>query len=457
MNVVKCGMNCLGVMALMVLTMIAKGAAAEEKNAPQTVTPNVRVLDLKPVWSGHPTRFALLTEKGRQFVAFYDANRQMTLAQRNVDDDVWTFKALDTFIVWDSHNAVTIALDRQGILHVSGNMHCVPLIYFKGSKPFDIQSVERVAGMTGEREKQVTYPVFLKGINGELIFNYRDGKSGNGATFYNVYDEENQSWKRLIEGPIFDGLGKMNAYPQAPKKGPDGWFHMTWVWRNTPMAETNHDLSYARSRDLIHWEAGDGQPLKLPITLQSPGAIVDPIPVKGGIINGSGKAGFDLQGNVVIAYHKFDEKGNTQLYFARLEKGKWKSYLATKWDYRWDFSGPGTLAGGISHSFLEPENGKLKISLSHLKYGGGTFEVNPETFELMGKVDSNAHAALPAKLGKVVSTFPEMKVNWMTDAGDVSPNVEYRVRWETLGPNRDLARPKPWPEPTMLQVVEIRR
>ncbi len=42
--------------------------------------------------------------------------------------------------------------------------------------------------------------------------------------------------------------------PQGPVRGPDGLFHVVWVWRDTPDRATNHHLSYARSRDLQRWE-----------------------------------------------------------------------------------------------------------------------------------------------------------------------------------------------------------
>ena len=53
---------------------------------------------------------------------------------------------------------------------------------------------------------------------------------------------------------LFDGQGRRNAYPLGPVTGPDGRFHVVWVWRDTPDCATNNNLSYARSRDLIHWE-----------------------------------------------------------------------------------------------------------------------------------------------------------------------------------------------------------
>jgi len=60
---------------------------------------------------------------------------------------------------------------------------------------------------------------------------------------------------------------------------------MTITWRETPIASSNHDLSYARSQDLISWESSDGSPIKLPIVLAT-GEIIDPIPEHGGLLNG---------------------------------------------------------------------------------------------------------------------------------------------------------------------------
>ena len=64
------------------LPLCANGVEAEELTVQQ-------VLDVAPVWSGHPVRFALLTHGKHQFVAFYDAQRQMTVGSRDVDSDRW--------------------------------------------------------------------------------------------------------------------------------------------------------------------------------------------------------------------------------------------------------------------------------------------------------------------------------------------------------------------------------
>ena len=89
------------------------------------------VIDLGPVWSAHPVGFCLVTHPPFQFAAYYDAERRMTVAQRRLDSKEWSFHRLPSQLGWDSHNYVTLAIDPANNLHVSGNMHNVPLIYFR--------------------------------------------------------------------------------------------------------------------------------------------------------------------------------------------------------------------------------------------------------------------------------------------------------------------------------------
>ena len=256
-------------------------------------------VDVEPVWSGHRVRMSLLTGKDRQYVAYYDADRRMSVASRELGSKTWEIKKLPTSVGWDSHNSVTMALDRDGNLHVSGNMHCVPLIYFRTTTPGDVSTLTQFKSMTGEREKRCTYPHFLHNNDGDLVYIYRDGGSGDGARLWNVYNEKAGAWRRLIDTPVFSGKGKRNAYYVGPVRGQEGTYHIVWVWRETPDCETNHDLSYAKTTDLVHWTKSDGTPVELPMTLET-AEIVDPVPMNGGMINGNTKIGFDKEGRVVL-------------------------------------------------------------------------------------------------------------------------------------------------------------
>lgn len=171
-----------------------------------------------------------------------------------------------------------MAVDRDGHLHVTGNMHVDPLVYFRTTVPGDASSLEQVDSMVdASREQRVTYPVFLDLEGGTLVFRYRDGSSGNGVEYYHQYDEDTQRWTPLVDTAIISGEGERNAYAAKPVLGPDGYYHMVWVWRDTPNAATTNNVSCARSADLVSWETSTGEPIPLPITLGS-SDVVDPHP-----------------------------------------------------------------------------------------------------------------------------------------------------------------------------------
>lgn len=415
----------------------------------------VRALDIAPVWSGHPVGFALLTAGQRQLVAFYDAERHMTVGLRTLPEAKWQLVRLPSQVGWDSHNYVTMAVDGEGHIHLSGNMHCHPLVYFRTARPFDITSFEKVPAMVGKNEQRCTYPRFLRGPRGELLFTYRDGRSGNGDQYFNVYDPESRSWRRLIDSPLFAGDGKMNAYFVGPEQDRAGVFHLCWVWRNTPDCATNHDLCYARSKDLVHWERSDGKPLTLPIRLAT-AEVVDPVPPGGGMVNGNTKIGFDAQGRPVLSYHKHDAQGKTQLYSARREAGGWKVYQTSNWDYRWEFQGGGSIRFeiGLGPVTAEPD-ATLTQTYHHVKHGSGCWQLDPQTLKPIGTVKRQAR--LPKELARVESDWPEMGVRTASDLGKgAEAGVIYLLRWETLPANRDRPRPGPLPPPSRLRLCELR-
>jgi BNR repeat-containing family member len=431
-------------------TVAAACAAPLEPVVSQTI-------GISKVSSEFPVGFCLLTTPGRQYVAYYDSERLMTVAARRLDSTEWIYQTLPSKIVWDSHNYVTMAVDGAGHLHVTGNMHCVPLIYFRTEKPGDITSL-RPAKMTGELEDRVTYPRFFENHEGRLIFTYRHGGSGNGINLYNRYDTETQTWSRLLDTPLFDGEGKRNAYPAGPTRGPDGWFHVHWVWRDTPDCATNSHLSYARSPDLIHWESAFGQIIDLPVRYDQSALVVDPIPAGGGIINGGHFMEFDSENKPVFVYHKSDSHGNMQICAARPQGGKWRHNSLTEWKHPVPFGGHGTMGFIGIHigGFDQTASDVFSVSYRHKDYGSGSLQFDARTLELLEK-PAAAAAGIPRALDKVESGFPGMEIRRAGDSGTSgAPGVRYLLQWETLGPNRDRPRQPPLPAPSTLRLHKIR-
>ncbi len=328
-------------------------------------------------------------------------------------------------------------------------MHAEPLIYFKTTKPGNIRTLKRLSSMVDtRRERHVTYPIFLKDASHHLIFKYRDGASGRGDEIYLIYDSGADKWQYLLETPLVDGEKQRNGYFVGPTLGPDGWFHLVWVWRNTPDAATNQDLSYARSRDLVDWQRSDGTSLTLPIRLAT-AEIVDPVPVHGGMINNNTLIGFDSQKNVLIAYHKFDAAGQTQVYLAKHVAVGWSIHQITHWaDFRWDFGGYGTIRPRLVLSSPAPdENGVLVIPIVRDDVRIDLV-VDERTLALIAERPSND---LQTRLRSFVRIPEGMDLHIATEAWSASKQP-LSIAWTTRPENRD----RPYPDitdPTTLMLI----
>ena len=420
------------------------------------------------VWAGNVANFDFLTEGSHQYIAYYDANRQMSVAHRKGPRAPWVYYKVDSWLGWDSHNYIEMALDADGHLHLSGNMHANRIEYFRTRYPHDVRSLKRVEVMVDpELEERVTYPRFLQSPEGDLIFKYRIGGSGNGNDIYLLYDTESRAWSNLYNGALIDGQGKMNAYVEGPKTGPDGRFHMVWIWRDTPNAATNHDISYARSPDLLSWEDSAGKPIPLPITFER-SDVVDPVPPGGGAINGNVKLGFDSLERPIVAYHKFDPHGNTQIYVSRREDSGWVLYQVSEWeDFRWDFGGFGALPE-VKVRLGTPEqlpDGTIRLPVQ--KEGNRLlFILDGRSLELLETKD--APPPFPPLLADVVSS-DEVSLDPRNQTGSKpafrtrstggfndSPDEVFYITWEAQAAFRDQAR-ETIPPPSILYLHHLKK
>jgi hypothetical protein len=451
---------------LMLLIAFAVATVAPTQSAAAATYRIADTQDVDTVPSWFPVGFCLLTHGDSQFAAYYNDKHQMIVARRKLDGRQWQKVELPAKIGWDSHNYITMAIDASGHIHLAGNMHCVPLIYFRTREPGDIATFERLP-MTGEEEQRCTYPRFLHDADGNLLFTYRSGGSGNGRRLYNGYNIDSKAWSRFLDSPLFDGEGQRNAYPRGPIRGPirgpAGFFHVVWVWRDTPDCATNHHLSYARSSDLKNWETAGGKPVRLPLTLGQTELCVDPIPPGGGIINGCQHLAFDSRHRPILAYHKSDENGHMQIYVARFEQGRWQRRAITNWDKSILFSGGGAMPFiGIAVSDVKiVEPGTFLVTYRHRDFGGGRIVLDEETLTPVNR-DLSVPSAFPRELSRPTMDFPGIGVRLAQDLGgaaetDSQPSTKYVLRWQTLVANHDRPRKPPLPPPSVLQLIKLER
>ncbi len=434
----------------------------------------VREWEVDRSWSAHPSSPPILVTAGpSQYLAYYNAERRLTLAWRRLDEDVWQRRHFPVVTRWaaGSHALIGLTVDRAGIIHLvpyrrdlSEQPAAPPnMIYFRSARPHDPQSME-ATHMVSPEEPNPSYPVFLTAADGTLYFEYREGGSGSGNQRINRYDPEARTWEPMLT--LLDGRGEMSAYG-GPRLGPDGRWHCLWMWRDTPAADSNHTISYMVSPDLRSWKSAGGTDLALPVNSDNPHVVIDPAKPKAGLLNPLQWLGFDSRQRPVATYHIYAPGGNSAINVARFEEGRWKRVTAHVWDFRWDFGGGGAIPTPLGAGPVKPiGNGRLELRVWSERDGSRRILLDEATLEPIDPPDAQAPAAddhvssWKDERSKPEIHFPlrPMKVRWLPDNGKpADAGIHYQVRWET-GPTNlgDRPVPEPWPEPTPLRVFQLR-
>jgi hypothetical protein len=385
------------------------------------------------VWAGHPVDFDIERRDTFQCVTYYDTLRRMIVASRSLNSHAWTRAVLPTTTSWDSHNYIEMAIDDSGYVHISGNMHNVALIYFRSQKPYSIAAFDQ-PGMVGTLESSVTYPVFIQGEDGKLYFQYRDGGSGSGNTIWNGYNPQTKRWTRITSQGLFNGGGDVNAYPSNPVLGPDGFFHIIWMWRDTPVANTNHHLSHIKTSDFSSWQTMSGQTLTLPITQSTTGVVADPIASGHGLINMDFWISWDSRNRAILTYHRYDNNNVSQIWNTRWENNAWKIYQTSSWtSYKWNLDLQGSLTHEIAATPIEIDaNGRMLQYYVYRDNSKRQWVLDESTLKPL----SDSVWQPPAgqeEIYRVESTWPEMQVN-------LKKQDNYWIKWETLPINQDQPR-----------------
>jgi len=406
-----------------------------------TIAHNIQVLEelkVDNVWAANQVDFDLITTtKGKQIVAYYDVNRMMTVGIRDTRENSWVKTILPSQLVWDSHNFVRLGIDKRGYIHLSGNMHVRPLIYFRSALPYEVSQMTEINSMIGEDEDRVTYPCFFHDKAGDLYFSYRNGSFGDGSTIINKYDIAQERWKRHLSVPLFSKpfKGKHKIAYQKSILGIDGRFHFIWMWRSSPLVETCHQLCYASSINLLDWQNSAGVRVEPPFRPDTDELTVDDVPERSGLHNGRQLIIVDKHNDPVICYVKDDQHGCSQIFAAKPNKDGWHIVQLSSWEFKWEFHGQGDkMSEGIAFNFLGFAHDELIIDYRTPEGEVGQFFLNTEKMELGIKKHELTDLFIP-NLYEAGEDESGMYENWRTD------NIEtlgrdniYLLRW--------LSRPK---------------
>ncbi len=299
-------------------------------------------IEIDKAWSGATVTFDAISREGKTYFGYYDADRWLTVAQLDRASGVVCRTRLSSqYSGWDSHNIIALAFDGNGQLQVAGNMHSSPLVYGAAASPDSIRDIT-LSPMIGRDEKKVTYPNFINGSNGKLYFTYRSGDSGNGEWVVNVRD--GQKWKRALDGAIFSSdwdSSPTNAYPTPFRVFQDGYIHIAAVWRRTSDVASNYAITYSRTRDFIHWEDHNGQPIQPPM---DPGNsdMIDATGEGKGLVNAA-RVGITTGRKPIVAYTKYGPDGKNSILIASPSRDGWRQSIIANAKQRTVIAGGGSV------------------------------------------------------------------------------------------------------------------
>ncbi|MEU7786569.1 BNR repeat-containing protein [Amycolatopsis sp. NPDC049159] len=267
---------------------------------------------------------------GYQYAAWYTADRSAVLARRAGFTGAWQTLVLPHKLTADdSHNVISMGVSPDdGRLHVAMDTHGNQ-VYYTGSAAGLLSSpashawtasafgpVQRT--LDGVDLGAITYPQFVVTPERKLQLSYRTGGSGNGVDELAEYS--GGSWRKL--GPWTSATGSWtagngvtsttrNMYLHGLTYGPGGRLHAAFTWRegNTGVlcnagGLANHDTGYVYSDDRGRtWRTSSGAAAATPVSVSTPGTVVDPLGVDHGLMNQESQA-VDAAGqpHVVISY-----------------------------------------------------------------------------------------------------------------------------------------------------------
>ncbi|GAA5520683.1 BNR repeat-containing protein [Aliifodinibius salicampi] len=365
------------VLILIIAFTISWSANTAVAQSEETLSGNTEIIPVAEGWARNSINTVIFrtnsvtTFQNKQYTAFYDSDGNVMAAKRERGKKEWEINKTGLQAdVEDAHNSISIAVDGNGLLHLSWGMHGQEILYAQGKKPGSLE-FDRQPTMTGKNEEAVTYPQFYRLPDGDLLFMYREGSSGRGNVMVNRYNIEDKEWK-AIQHPLIDGEGERNAYVNGIAIDEKGGWHLSWTWRESWDVATNHDIMYAYSPDEGNsWETSKGERYVLPITLDN-AEIAYKIPQGSELINQTSMT-VNSEGNPVIAsYWKGQNDDAPQFYVVWNNGEEWKKEKVGNRTLDFSLSGGGTKRIPISRpQIIAGEKGKVHLIFRDFERGGG--------------------------------------------------------------------------------------
>ncbi len=277
-----------------------------------TVTTDLS-LTVNPI-NGADFPTAIVSYRDAIYYGYIDADFNGCIAKKAANGTVTTKIVTTGVSNDDNHSEICIAVDREGYIHWTGNMHQTPMVYYRSANPEDISSFNELNGNVANGgifgPTAVSYGRFVTSRKGTLFYVSRQhvGLATHGwvpgimSGNIQVYNTDTKTWSQLgslnyaytsVQGGTISGGMDADHQVKAviwdnsgagtkPNNGYQGYkirivfdknnrMHIVWNVAKNPTATTVSDththLMYAYSDDEgVTWKKSNGTTMTLPIT-----------------------------------------------------------------------------------------------------------------------------------------------------------------------------------------------
>ncbi|GGF63918.1 BNR-4 repeat-containing protein [Wenyingzhuangia marina] len=285
---------------------------------------------------------AIITFNNYQYVTFWNKVSRVCIARRKLPEGDWkTVELTDYTIspnrVADNHYTISMGIcENDGTIHLAFDHHNDVLHYRKSiaNLAYSDDTSWKMSSFGSVQQNlvdnvnlsNITYPRFVSKPNGDMIYECRIGWSGDGDSFLWEYNGSNGKWTYI--GEYLNGTSvNENAYINGIHYDSNGRLHVSWIWRGTPDAQTNHDVYYAYSDDDGRtWYNSDGVKVGTagsdPMVQSRPGLKIWDIGTNRGLINQESQA-VDSNGGIHIlqSYIMESDSNSNNFWDFRINKG----------------------------------------------------------------------------------------------------------------------------------------
>ncbi|MGP4095343.1 BNR-4 repeat-containing protein [Nonomuraea sp. KM90] len=179
-----------------------------------------------------------------------------------------------TYVDDIGHNQPSIVVDGDGRIHAFVSMHNNSWRYYQSTRPGDVTSMAEAAAQLPDRDLRFTYPVTVRGKDGDAYVMARadqDAERTRGGRLYR-FDTAADAWSTVAV--VAAGRG-YSFYPDDLQVDTAGRVHVLWEWGPWPATTHRHLGSYAVF-DPADGSFADvaGNPLAMPLAPPSDAPVV---------------------------------------------------------------------------------------------------------------------------------------------------------------------------------------